>query len=60
MTEFLDAILDLIDWIKINGDLIMVTILAIVAGADKVALITLKTMANIRDAWRDYFGKDKV
>jgi len=57
---FLDGFMDLINWIELNGDVITVTFLAVLAGADKLALVFLKTISNIRDAWRDYFGPDRV
>ena len=58
--DYLDKFMELVAWIELNGDVITVTFLAVLAGADKIALVFLKTLSNIRDAWRDYFGKDRV
>jgi len=33
--------------------------LAVLAGFDKVALVFIKTLDNIRDAWVDAFGNKK-
>jgi hypothetical protein len=56
MMEFLDKLMELVSWTQANGEMISVTLLAVIAGADKVALVLLKTLSNIRDAYRDYFG----
>jgi hypothetical protein len=38
-----------------NWEVISVSILAIVAGFDKVALIVIRTLGNIRDEWYAVF-----
>jgi hypothetical protein len=48
--EYLEILYD-------NLGLIGGYILAIIAGFDKVALITIKTISNVRDAWYDSFPK---
>jgi hypothetical protein len=38
-----------------NWGTVLGYVLAAMAGFDKVALVFIKTVANIRDAWRDSF-----
>jgi hypothetical protein len=40
-----------------NLSIIGASILAFIAGFDKIALVGIKTLANIRDAWRASFPK---
>ena len=56
----LEEIMTFIDWINTNGDTIMITLVALIAGADKIALVFLKTLGNIRDAWEEEFPSETV
>jgi hypothetical protein len=42
-----------------NLGLISASCLAVIAGADKVFLILIATMGNIRNAWKSTFPKKK-
>ena len=53
MLEFLEALSN-------NWEIITAAMFGIMAGADKVVLVLIKTMANIRDAWRDSFPKKYI
>lgn len=46
-----------VDHMVTNWDMWMAWSLAAIASMDKLFLIVIKTMANIRDAWRDSFGR---
>lgn len=48
---------DLLDWLSDNMGLISGYALAILAGVDKVALVAIKTMENIKHAWQQAFPK---
>jgi hypothetical protein len=43
-----------------NLPMISATCLAVIAGADKIFLILIATMGNIRDAWRNTFPKKQL
>ena len=42
-------------WVADNWEAIMASILVVMASIDKVALIGLKTLRNIVDAWNELF-----
>jgi hypothetical protein len=48
---------DFLDWLSDNMGLISGYALAILAGIDKVALVAIKTMENIKHAWQQAFPK---
>jgi hypothetical protein len=49
--------LSIIDFIVDNWGAIMGYSVALVVGFDKLVLVAIKTLANIRDAWRESFPK---
>lgn len=53
----IDQIAMYIDALKENWELISVSVLAFIASLDKIALVAIKTLENIRNAWRDSFPK---
>lgn len=48
-------IMEIINSLQANMDVVMITALAVIAGADKLFLIMIATIGNIRDAWRKTF-----
>jgi len=49
-----------IEQVVSNWDQWLGYVIAAVAGFDKVALVVIKTISNIRDAWRQEFPKKEV
>ena len=43
-----------------NWGVIVASLGAVVASADKFALVVIKTLGNIRDAWRETFPKKVI
>ena len=43
-----------------NWEIITGAMLVVIAGIDKVALVCIKTLRNIIDAWKENFGLDGV
>ena len=56
----IDQIATTMETLMDNWEMLPGYILAAVAGFDKVALIVIKTLSNIRDAWRENFGNNKI
>ena len=54
MEQLLNEIILFCSWVAENGETITVSALAIIGWADKMALVLLKTLKNIRDSWRDF------
>jgi len=54
--ENLDKFAGIMTWIGDNWEVITGTVLAIIAGADKVAMVALKSAKNIIDEWHSTFG----
>lgn len=54
--ENLDKITGVMAWLGDNWEVITGTCLALIAGADKVAMIALKSAKNIMDEWHSTFG----
>ena len=52
--------ISLINEIGANIGVISAVALAAVAGGDKIALIIIKTLGNIRDAWWETFPKKQI
>jgi hypothetical protein len=53
----IDQIGTVLQAIEDNLGVVSATALAIIAGFDKLALVVIKTLGNIRDAWRETFPK---
>jgi hypothetical protein len=53
----IDKIATTIEDVASNWDAWMGYALAAIAGIDKLFLIVIKTMSNIRDAWHENFKK---
>jgi hypothetical protein len=43
------------NWIAENWEVMMASVLVVIASIDKVAMVALKTLRNIVDAWYDLF-----
>lgn len=54
--EKLDTFMQIMTWFSDNWEVLTGTALAIIAGADKVAMVALKTAKNILDEWHSTFG----
>lgn len=54
METLLNDLMMFSEWIAENGETITVSVLAIIGWADKMALVLLKTMKNIKESYHDY------
>jgi len=51
--------IEILETLMANWDVVLASALAVTAGADKIFLVLITTMGNIRDAWNRTFPKDK-
>ena len=56
----IDEIATTIEQVANSWDQWLGYVIAAVAGFDKVALVAIKTISNIRDAWKQEFPKKEV
>lgn len=50
----------MMDWLKAiteNLDIVVASIVIFLASADKIAMVAIKSLGNIKDTWRDTFPK---